>query len=238
MSTNRKINQILHAIALLLIVSVTVSQAQPLDATFTYQGKLKYQSQLANGSFDFQFELYDVSIDGTTIANTIQLEDVTVNQGVFIVDLDFIIPSNFETQSWLAISVREGASNAVFTLLSPRDKINPAPYALHTESLATNAVGINEIDANQIQLRVKQSCDPNTSIQSIDINGGVTCQDDVLGLTTVSSQDIVNGTITVKDIDNNSLQQRITGTCPSDQYLININQDGSVICRIFPYPDN
>lgn len=238
MAKNNTINQILHTIALLLIVSATVSHAQPLDATFTYQGILKYQGQLANGSFDLQFELYDVATDGISIANTIQLEDVVVKQGVFIVELDFIDPANFATQPWIAVSVREGASIAGYALLSPREKINTVPYTLHAETMAINSVGSDAVNSNQVQLRVNQSCAPETSMQSIDINGNVTCQDDASTITTVTSQDIVNGTITATDIDNTSVQQRISGSCPTDHYLTSINPNGTVNCSPLPYPDN
>ena len=236
MTKTHTINQLLHTIALLLIVSV--SHAQPLDASFTYQGKLKYQGQLANGSFDLQFELYDVATEGVSIANTIQLDDIIVNNGVFIVELDFTDPTIFSTQTWIAVSVREGNSVASYTLLSPREKIKTVPYTLHTESMAINSVGSDAINSNEIQLRINQSCDADSSIQSIDANGNVTCQDDSVGLTTVTSQDITDGTITALDIDNTTIQQRITGSCPTDYYLISINPNGTVICASFPYLDD
>ena len=55
---------------------------------FTYQGYLTDGDQPANGSYDFYFELFDVSIEGIPIGTT-TVEDIEVADGLFSVVLDF-----------------------------------------------------------------------------------------------------------------------------------------------------
>ena len=123
---------LLGSIALLL-AAFPSAQAVPLGTAFTYQGRLQDGQQLANGLYDFEFRLHDQDAPGAVIAGPIMLDDIPVENGVFSVSLDF--GALFDGQArWLAISVREGASVGAFDLLSPRQPLTAAPYALHALS--------------------------------------------------------------------------------------------------------
>ncbi len=55
-------------ITLLLAVGLLASMAlpaQPLDTAFTYQGRLKDGGVPANGSYDFEFVLWDADMAGS-----------------------------------------------------------------------------------------------------------------------------------------------------------------------------
>lgn len=128
--------------ALLIIVgivaalSLTRAQAQPpgpaaapLGSAFTYQGQLQNNGAPANGSYDFQFILYDAAVGGAQVAGTaiVAKSAVAVTNGQFTVPLDFgAVFGNGAL--FLEIGVRP-AGGAAFTTLSPRQEISPAPYA-------------------------------------------------------------------------------------------------------------
>ncbi len=127
---------VMLTLGLLLSLTVGLSQAQRPGArpgartTFTYQGRLTDGGSPADGTYDFQFTLYNAMDDGASVGNTVTVEDVTVTEGLFTVQLDF--GSVFDgTALWLEIGVRPGGSNVAYTTLSPRQELTGAPYALY-----------------------------------------------------------------------------------------------------------
>ena len=98
-----------------------------------YQGQLQNSSAAANGSFDFEFTLFDGG--GSQIGPTLTRSGVTVTGGVFTVSLDF--GSGFPGATrFLEIRVRQSGGGA-FTTLSPRQPVTSAPYAI--KSLTANS---------------------------------------------------------------------------------------------------
>lgn len=127
-------------LALVLAGSVGPSLAQglepqgllsPQDAVgtaFTYQGRLTDGGSPANGTYDFEFKLYDdVS---TQVGSTITVDDKTVADGLFTVELDFGEGGFAGEARYLEIGVRPGSSTGAFTTLLPSQALTPAPYAL------------------------------------------------------------------------------------------------------------
>ncbi len=106
----------------------TSSPQAVLGTAFTYQGRLTDEGRPADGPYDFQFELYDAASDGTLLG-TVTVEDVPVTDGLFTVRLDFGDAFSGEAR-YLAIGVRPGDSTGAYTILSPRQELTAAPYAL------------------------------------------------------------------------------------------------------------
>ncbi len=117
-------------LAFIVIFMVTGTVAAQIDTTFTYQGELQQSDAPANGSFDFQFELYDVDSGGIAIAPPVLLEDIVVSEGIFTVELDFGASAFTGDARWLEINVRDVNDAGEFTGLLPRQEVKPAPYAL------------------------------------------------------------------------------------------------------------
>ncbi|MGD9029330.1 MAG: hypothetical protein PVG25_05920 [Anaerolineae bacterium] len=129
------------ALMLLLVLTVGLSQAQgpgpqaitrpqaPVGSAFTYQGYLSDGGGPADGDYDMQFILYDALSGGSQVGSIVAKEDVAVTDGIFSVALDF--GSVFDgTGLWLEAAVRPGSGTG-YTILSPRQEITPAPYALY-----------------------------------------------------------------------------------------------------------
>jgi hypothetical protein len=123
----------ISAVMVFVLFLSVVLEAEPLGTEFTYQGRLIDANSPAEGEYDFIFKVYDAQSNGTQAGEDVNIPDVDVIDGYFTVELDF--GNVFTGQSlWLEIEVREGDSNDVFTLLSPRQKITALPYALYAAS--------------------------------------------------------------------------------------------------------
>ena len=102
-----------------------------VGTAFTYQGRLMDNGNLSNGSFDFQFKLFDAATGGTQFGFTLPVNGVVVEEGVFTVELDFGPGVIQGAALWLEIGVRaSGDGNAAFSIL-PRQRLTATPYAIH-----------------------------------------------------------------------------------------------------------
>src|SRR5580765_6674094 len=98
---------------------------------FSFCGKLTDAGSPANGVYDLQFVLRDSETGPGAFGNTNVREDVPVNNGMFVVTLDFGAVAFTGPPRWLEIGVRPGASTGSFTTLSPREPLLPTPYAIY-----------------------------------------------------------------------------------------------------------
>lgn len=123
--------------ALLSLVLAGAAQAQ--STVFTYQGRLKNGPALASGPHDLRFSLFNSQSGGTQLGSTRCLDNVTVEQGLFTVQIDFGQQFTTSSQRFIEVEVRADGgldcSNASgFTVLGPRQLITATPIALHAKS--------------------------------------------------------------------------------------------------------
>jgi hypothetical protein len=135
-------------LAVLCLASVGLAQT----TAFTYQGKLTDAGNPANGTYDLQLRLLDAVSGGTPQGSPVTLDNVSVANGVFTVQLDFGAAAFPGAARWLEIGVRPGTSTGAFTTLTPRQLITPAPYAMHSGAAdGLSAACVNCITSSQIQ---------------------------------------------------------------------------------------
>ena len=110
--------------------------AQSIGTVFTYQGKLVDGGSPANDQYDFEFKLFNALVGGNQYGLTLIKEDISVYEGCFTVELDFVDdPNVFNGEArWLQIGVRPWDSSRSFTILNPRQELRPAPYAIHAQT--------------------------------------------------------------------------------------------------------
>jgi len=115
------------------------SRAAPMGTAFTYQGRLIDANNPADGLYDFLFRLYDANVTGTQKGSTINIGEVDVIDGYFTVELDFGSKFFDGDARWLETSVRPGELKDpnTYTVLVPRQKVQPVPYALYAGSAAS-----------------------------------------------------------------------------------------------------
>ena len=92
------------SVAIILGLAAGVVCAQTSSSTaFAYEGRLTKSDLPANGSFDFEFRLYDLPTDGTLLG-TVAMPGVAVTDGGSTVDLDFgfhVLAGACRLQRWL-----------------------------------------------------------------------------------------------------------------------------------------
>lgn len=106
----------------------------PLGTAFTYQGRLTGDAGLpVDGACDLRFSLWDDPDAGSQAGPTLDIPGVVVTGGLFTVPLDFG-PVFDGAALWLEIAVRCG-DDPDYTLLSPRQALTAAPYAINADLL-------------------------------------------------------------------------------------------------------
>jgi len=153
---------ILAGLTALALLFANVPAVSAQTTAFTYQGQLGDHGTPANGAYDFLFSLYDSPTNGTQIGSTLTGTGVGVTNGLFTEILDFGSSIFTGADRWLQIGVRtNGGTN--FGLLSPRQALTPAPYAIYavtagnvsagaisSTQLAVNAVGPANLQSNAV----------------------------------------------------------------------------------------
>ncbi len=256
----------------LIILSWTSLSAIPLGTEFTYQGELKDSAgNPHNGTFDFQFEAFDLSVANTGVSlGFFVADDVEVVDGIFTTQIDFDGGAFFGDKVWLEISVRDGASTGGYTQLLPRQQVTATPFASHASfaeniglnsvstteiinntidtvdlsnssitsaKIADGTIATNDINSSQIQRRISASCAAGEFMQSVNQDGTPVCVAEIGGITTVTTTEIVDGTIQAVDIDNSQIQQRVNTVCSGGRVVKSINSSGVAGC-VFPTPSD
>lgn len=137
-SANRSSLILLTALLCALWAPVALAQT----TAFTYQGQFNDNGNPANGTYDFQFRLFDAAAGGTQQGPALGFNDVQVTNGLFKATMDFGVAAFTGGNRWLEISVRPGASTGAYTTLNPRQELTSSPYSVRS-LLATSADGLS-----------------------------------------------------------------------------------------------
>jgi hypothetical protein len=123
------------------LVGASNALAQPTATAFTYQGELQDNGSPASGLHDVRFRLYDAASAGTQLGSTLCIDNVSLVNGRFLVQLDF--GSQFASPGrFLELDVRADTGSACndssgFVTLAPRQAITSAPAASFAQTAAT-----------------------------------------------------------------------------------------------------
>ena len=156
------IKQFIHAFAIVILFSAVTAFAQ--GSAFVYQGKLQDGGAAANGTYQFEFKLFDAATGGNQIGSAISNLPATVTGGIFTATLDFGAASYTGAARFLEISVRLNGSGQPYTLLTPRQAVTSTPYAVRALNAnqaitADNSANLGGIPAAQYT----QTTDPRLS---------------------------------------------------------------------------
>lgn len=133
-----------------------------VSPAISYQGRLTDNSgNPLDGTYDMEFQFWNAESGGSQVGNTITLENVDIDQGLFNVSLE-VNPDDFNGRElWLTVRVREhgGTWDGWMT---PRQQIQPVPYALSLRPGAIISDTLSYVELNRF-----------TSIYGIPIKYGV-----------------------------------------------------------------
>jgi hypothetical protein len=214
-----------------VFLSTTAIVFGELGSAFTYQGRLKQSGRPAEGVFDLSFELF-ADDTGTSTLGTVCIDNITVTNGLFAIELDFGVGAFVGAKRWLEISARADSGDAcdantgTFTTLSPLQQITPAPQAHYAREAGTLIGGINDPDA-----------DPKNELNTtLSLNGTVLQLSDAGGTITADLSSLQDGigtdnqtlsfsspTLSIEDgnlVDLSSLQDGVTDpdADPTNEY--------------------
>ncbi len=170
----------------------------PIDEILTYQGELLDNGLPVDGLVDLEFSLFSVAAGGGVIATTF-LNDVVVSEGRFTAELDFGVGAFAGEPRHIEIGVYNPAGSANFELLTPRQPVRPAPYAIHAKSVDSSAL-------------------PPPTPWHTQLGGGIYYESGNVGIgTTIPNYDL--------DIWGLNASLRITGSGATPAYL-RFNREG------------
>lgn len=218
-----------------MLALVSISAVAQFGGAITYQGQLEQSGMSATGEYDFEFLLHDSQLEGTLIGGPVSRHDVFVDGGLFAVVLDFGASAFDGSERWLEIAVRESSVGGAYTVLSPRQPITAAPFALRAETaamaesvvmdsigsaqIAPGAVGSSDIDPTEVQRRIAFGCGTGEAIRSIGSDGSVTCEP-------TGSLEAPAGVASKAFFDSTSLTETLVSVGSQD---ITVPNDGIVV---------
>lgn len=128
-----------------------VNAVPPTGTAFTYQGQLKDGGHPVTATCDMRFRLRTdpFGTDSTDVlgTNTFDGHDptypsVSVENGLFEVELDFSPDALAQSSVWLDVGIRcPAGSGGSYIGLLPRQRITAAPYAIQTRGITVDAAG-------------------------------------------------------------------------------------------------
>lgn len=101
--------------------------------SFTYQGRLTEDGQLANGRYDFRFRFFPNADEESFAVGELTVGDVGVSNGLFTAELDFGAGIFAEPELWLEIAVKKREADE-FIVQRPRQSLTAAPWANHANT--------------------------------------------------------------------------------------------------------
>ena len=126
-------------LSVLTAVMLTCTMALAVPGLINYQGRLTDSSgEYLNGPYSVRFDLYNSSSGGSSLWN--ETQNVNVNSGMYDVHLgsSATLPETLFAANdilYLQVSIRN--SSGVYEVLSPRQRLTSAPYAMHAADADT-----------------------------------------------------------------------------------------------------
>ncbi len=213
-------------------VERTSEQRAVVGTSFTYQGRLDTGGAPANGSYEFEFRLFDALSGGTQVVTNPVFVGATrtVTNGLFSAELDFgngvgVFDGNAR---WLEVKAKI-AGGALFDTLAPRQELKPVPYALHVPWSGISGKPVGFADDSDNDVLGGLSC-ANGQVAKL-IGGSWSCAAD--NDTTYTA--VPNGGLTLIanafNADPAVLQKRVSGSCPAGSSIRAIDAIGAVVCE-------
>jgi trimeric autotransporter adhesin len=151
----------LHTVLILLVLLlVGVGSAFGQTSEFAYQGRLNDAGAAANGSYQFQFKLFDAAEGGSQVGKTIEGKQVLVTDGVYGTTLDFGAEAFSGGDRYLEVSVRKTEADAYAPM--SRQKINSTPYSIRANT-ATNTENVGGETSTNVANTVQKVNDATSS---------------------------------------------------------------------------
>ena len=190
--------------AILTGIFMTTNVTLAQGTAFSYQGRLMDTGSPANGDYDISFTIFDAASGGNQVGTSLTNAPTTVSNGLFTVTLDFGTGIFSGAQRWLQIGVHAHGSNLPDAILSPRQEITAAPYAIAAGSATTATTATT---ATSISGTISGSSIAGGTVTSTQLAGGAA----VANLSASGQSGVASGGIV---LSAPALLPRVTTTAP------------------------
>ncbi|HEY3244697.1 MAG TPA: hypothetical protein VGM03_15255 [Phycisphaerae bacterium] len=194
--------------------------AVPVSTAFTFQGRLTDGGSPPTGTYDLQFKLFDALTGGAQVGSTIQLDNVSVTNGLFTVSLNFGAQFNSDAL-WLELGVHPGAQPVgnPYTILAPRQALTGAPYALgvrlplsETVSTSSPAVSIANTGTGRAASFTSDNTGSSVTALRVDTNSTNAGVAALAGVNTGTGHAAIFQTgSSILNIDGDSINSNVSG---------------------------
>ena len=126
------------SVALALCGIIFSAGARAQTSVIPFEGTLHVGGMPASGSYDLRFVLYNAQAGGSQVGNHAEVQNATLTDGVFAVDLDFgVMPFTNVDPLWVEVAYRPAGSGASFTFSGVRDRVKASAYAVRAHHATT-----------------------------------------------------------------------------------------------------
>lgn len=198
------LRRVMHGCMLFCAISGPWSSVRAQGTAFTYQGRLNHDGIPANGLHDFQFSLWAAASGAPQVGSTVPVLSVSVTNGLFAVLLDFGPGCFTGPDRWLQIAARTNGA-AGYDVLSPRQLLSPAPYAIMSGSLS----GV--LPSSQLSGTYNESVAFNNAANAYSGSGA--------NLTALNASQLSSGTAPAAALSNAWRLVGNAGTLPGTHYV-------------------
>lgn len=203
-----------HVFSILISTLITtIAAADVLSTNSTYQGHIVDGSGPINGTYDFDFGLWNAVSDGWEVAEPLSVREVSVRKGNFTVDLDFGAEASGDGAVFLSVCVKSTANNGPCTELASRQPLTATPQGWR----ALNANNGDQI-AGELALRTS----PQLVIDQGKTGVGTATPKstlDVAGNLTLRTRTVSTGSFGTINVAENDL---VLFTSASDDYYVQL----------------
>jgi hypothetical protein len=181
----------LTTISVLFCAAAALAQ----NSSFTYQGRLLDGANPATGLYDITFKLFDQPTDGSQQGLSVPETALPVTNGLFATDLDFGADVFSGASRWLELSVHRVGDPGPFTVLSPRQALSAAPYAIRAAvaSSFVSTVTDSQLSTNVVLRNADQSF--GGAVQFTSASGNFSGNGSGLTNLSVSGSGVLSGRI-------------------------------------------
>jgi trimeric autotransporter adhesin len=193
--------------ALLAVLVTGPVFATLLGSSISVQGVLSANGQPADGVYDLRITPYPDPALGPELAPAIELDNVFFLEGAFTARVDFGRSLFLGDEVYFEIAIRPGTGGGDYEVLSPRQLVTAAPYAMKPAAasvtdleLAMDAVGSPQILDGSV--RSAELADAAVSSQKL-VDGAVTSSK--LGDGAVGTTKLSDAAVTTSKIDSGAV---------------------------------
>jgi hypothetical protein len=198
-----------------LALACGADAADPMPTAFTYQGELRNNGAPVNGTLQVFITPYAEAQGGAPLAATVEVDGVPAVDGLFSLPIDFGPGFFVGDDVWLEIGMRVNGGDQ--QLLSPRQQVTPAPYALKVRLNSVTGLEIQDGEVGAADLAagsVVAGKIATDAVTAVSIAGGAVATDELanaavttikLADSAVTSAKVADATLTAADLADGSV---------------------------------